>query len=168
MKNSNKSTLFLVQAALIAAIYAAVTYFIAPLSFGAQQFRISEALTVLPVLTPAAIPGLTIGCLISNLSSPYGIIDILCGTFATFLASVLTRMTRNICFKNQPILSIMFPVICNAVIIGLELSFFLPEGFGFTGFLTASLSVAISEAAVCCVLGLPLLAGLKKANIFGK
>lgn len=71
MKKMKKGTVYTVQAALIAAIYAALTYAVAPLSFGATQFRISEALTVLPVFTPAAIPGLAVGCIIANIGSPY-------------------------------------------------------------------------------------------------
>lgn len=166
MKRTNKGTFYIVQASLIAAIYAAVTYFIAPISFGAQQFRISEALTVLPAITPAAIPGLTIGCLIANLNSPYGLADIICGTAATFLASVCTRYTRNIRLKNIPFLSFIFPVIFNGIIIGLEISFFLPEGLTFWGFFTMGLSVAFGEAVVCYLLGVPLFAGLKRTKIF--
>lgn len=165
MKQTKKGTLYLVQSAIIAALYAAVTYFIAPISYGAQQFRISEALTILPVLTPAAIPGLTVGCLLSNLSSPYGIIDIICGTLATFLAAVCTRMTRKILFKNIPFLSFFFPVLFNGIIIGAEISFLMPEGFSFATFVTIGLSVAFGEAVVCYALGTPLYLGLKNTRI---
>ena len=166
MKRKSKRTSYIVESALIAGIYAAVTYFIAPISFGAQQFRISEALTVLPVLTPAAIPGLTIGCMIANLNSPYGIIDIICGTLATLLAALCTRCTRNIKFRGLPLLSLIFPLIFNGIIIGLEISFFMPEGLTFISFLSMGLSVAFGEAVVCYVLGLPLYAGLNRAKIF--
>lgn len=166
MKKQRKSTVFLVQAALIAAIYAAITYFISPLSFGAQQFRISEALTMLPVLTPAAVPGLAIGCAIANLGSPLGLVDIVCGTLATLIAAVLTRLTRNIRFKNLPLLSLVFPVLLNGIIIGLEISFFLPEGMSFMGFLYSGGSVALGEALSCYVLGLPLFAALNRTKIF--
>lgn len=166
MKHSKKGTVYVVQSAIIAGIYAAVTYFIAPISFGAQQFRISEALTVLPVLTPAAIPGLTIGCMIANLNSPYGVADVIFGALATLLASTCTRYTRNIRIKNLPILSLFFPVLFNGVIIGLEISMFLPEGFSWISFLTFGLSIALGEAVVCYLLGLPLLSGLKRTKIF--
>ena len=109
MKKMKKGTVYTVQAALIAAIYAALTYAVAPLSFGATQFRISEALTVLPVFTPAAIPGLAIGCIIANIGSPYGPIDILLGTVATVLAALATRLTRNIKIKNTPPAVVYFP-----------------------------------------------------------
>ena len=163
-----RSTAYLVQGAMIAAIYAAVTYFVKPISFGAQQFRISEALTILPILTPAAIPGLTIGCLIANLGSPYGIADIVCGTAATLLAAICTRLTGKIRFKKIPLLSPLFPVIFNGVIVGLEISYFMPEGLTFAGFAVSAASVALGEAVVCFLLGLPLYAALDKTGIFKK
>ena len=70
-----KNATFLVQAAVIAAVYTALTLLLMPLSYGVMQIRVSEALTILPALTPAAIPGLFIGCLISNMIGPYGILD---------------------------------------------------------------------------------------------
>ncbi|MCQ2484407.1 MAG: QueT transporter family protein [Clostridia bacterium] len=168
MKKRRKRTVYIVQAALIAAIYAAVTYFIAPLSFGAQQLRVSEALTVLPVLTPAAIPGLAIGCVIANLSSPFGLVDIICGSLATLIAAILSRMTAKIRFRNLPLPSLIFPVLLNGIIIGLEISFFLPEGLSLKGFLVSGGGVAIGEALSCYALGLPLFAALSKIKIFNE
>ncbi|MDD6276310.1 MAG: QueT transporter family protein [Clostridia bacterium] len=167
MKNQRrKATVYLVQGALIAAIYAALTYFLQPIAFGAQQLRVSEALTILPALTPAAIPGLTVGCIIANLSSPYGLVDIVLGSVATLLASICTRLTRNIKLKNIPWLSPIFPVLFNAIIIGLEISYFLPDGISWTGFVASALSVGIGELIVCYVLGLPLYAALDRTKIF--
>lgn len=166
---TNKKTRFLVESAIIAAIYAAFTFAIYPLSYGAIQFRFSEALTVLPVFTPAAIPGLSIGCLIANLAGPMSWIDAIFGTVATFLASVCTYYTRNIRWKKMPLLSLIFPVIFNAVIIGLEINiFFLPSGetFTFTGFLISALWVGLGEAVVCFLLGTPLAVALEKSRIF--
>ncbi len=168
MKTKNKRTLFLVQSALIAGIYVAVTYAANPISYGSVQFRISEALTVLPVLTPAAIPGLTIGCLIANLGSPFGPIDIFCGTLATLLAAICTRMTRKVLFRILPLLSLIFPVLFNGIIVGAEIAFFLPEGFSWLAFLTSGASVALGELVVCYVLGLPLYTGLNKSGVFKK
>ena len=87
----NKKVYSLVSGAVIAALYAALTYVASSvgLAYGAVQFRFSEALTVLAALTPAAIPGLTIGCFLANLGSPYGIVDIVCGTLATLVAAFL-------------------------------------------------------------------------------
>ena len=87
----------LVESAMIAAIYLVLTFAsrLLGIADGAVQFRLSEALpTVLPVFTPAAIPGLTIGCLFANLGSPFGIADIISGTLATLFAALLTRWCR--------------------------------------------------------------------------
>lgn len=166
MKIKNRHTLFLVQSALIAGIYVAVTYAASPISYGSVQFRISEALTVLPALTPAAIPGLAIGCLISNLGSPLGVIDVICGTVATLLAAVFTRLTRKFLFKKLPLLSLIFPVLFNGIIVGAEIAFFMPEGFSWLAFLTSGASVALGEAGVCYILGLPLYSALNKSGVF--
>ena len=77
---------YLVQGAVIAAVYTAVTLLLMPLSYEVMQIRVSEALTVLPALTPAAIPGLFVGCLVSNMLGPYGVIDMVLGSTATLLA----------------------------------------------------------------------------------
>lgn len=161
---NKKKTYFVVLAAIIAAIYAGLTYIsaIVGIAYGSIQFRFSEALTVLPVFTPAAIPGLTIGCLISNLTSPYGIVDILCGTFATFSATTLSYLTRKIKFKDLPLLSALFPVITNAVIVGLEITLLMPEGFKFTAFLLSACQIALGETVVSFGLGLPLYKTLRK------
>ena len=166
MNNSKKRTVQIVHAALIAALYVGLTYAFAPVSYGLIQLRFAEALTILPLLTPAAIPGLTIGCIIANMSSPYGLVDIVCGSLATLLAAVCTRMTRKICIKKFPLLSFTFPVIFNAVIVGLELSYFMNSGQIFKEIWVFSGSIAASEALVCFVLGIPLYYGLKKTRIF--
>lgn len=154
------------QGALIAAIYAALTYFSAPIAFGPAQFRIAEAMTLLPVLTPAAIPGLAVGCIIANLSSPYGIADIICGTLATLLAALCSRAAGKIRFKNIPLLSALFPVLFNGIIIGVEISLFIPEGADFWAFITSGAGVALGEFVSCFVLGLPLFAALDRTKLF--
>ena len=168
MKKMKKGTAYTVQAALIAAIYAALTYAVAPLSFGATQFRISEALTVLPVFTPAAIPGLAIGCIIASIGSRYGPIDILLGTVATVLAALATRLTRNIKIKNIPLLSFIFPTVFNGIIIGAEIMMFTPGQAGIVGFFTSASGVALGEIVVCYTLGFLLYIGLKKSKVFKK
>lgn len=166
MKVKKTTTVYLVQAAMIAAIYAALTLFLEPISFSGNQFRVSEALTLLPVLTSAAIPGLTIGCLIANISSPYFVVDMICGSLATLGAAVCTRKARNIRFKNLPVLSAVFPVIFNGVIVGAEISALATGGFTWQLFLVSGASVALSETVVCFLLGLPLCAGLEKLHVF--
>ncbi|MCR4925387.1 MAG: QueT transporter family protein [Clostridiales bacterium] len=163
----NKKTLFIVQSALIAAMYAAATYFASMLNlaYGQVQFRISEALTVLSVFTPAAIPGLTIGCVIGNLGSPYGVVDIVLGSLATLLAAILTRMSRNIRFKEIPFLAPLPPVLANALIVGAEIAYFLPEGMTWAGFFGSAVSVGLGELVVCYALGLPLIVLLEKTKV---
>lgn len=164
--NKKTSTAYLVQAAFIAAVYAALTYFLEPISFSGSQLRVAEALTILPVLTPAVVPGLTIGCILANLSSPYGIVDIICGSAATLLAALCTRKTRNIRFKNLPIFSAVFPVLFNALIVGAEISALSTGGFTWSVFGATAVSVALGECIVCFALGIPLTTALEKTKIF--
>ena len=165
----NKSkTRFIAQAGVIAAVYAAVTYLCAlwGLAYGEVQFRFSEALTILPLFTPAAIPGLTLGCFIANIGSPFGVIDMILGTVATLLAAILVYLVRNVRFKNINFLAPLFPVLSNAVIIGLEIAYFMPEGLTLAGFLGAAASVGLGELVVCYGLGLPLSIVLDKLPNF--
>lgn len=156
----------LVFTALIAAAYAVTTLVIAPFSFGAVQLRISEALTILPVFTPCAIWGLSLGCLIANIFSPFGIIDMVFGTLATLIAAFLSYKVRNIKFKGFPILAPIFPIISNALIIG-AVTAFMAE-LNFSGFLINAGLIALSEAVSCYIFGVPFYfafnALLKKSN----
>ena len=167
MNKNKKKTTFVVQSAVIAALYAGLTYTagMMNLAYGSIQFRFSEALTILACISPAAIPGLTIGCFLGNITSPYGIIDILCGTAATFIAAVLSYKTRNVKFKNLPLLSAFFPVIANAIIIGLEITLFMPEGFKLQAFLINALQVGVGELVICYGLGIPLYKVIKKTRL---
>ncbi|CDZ24532.1 hypothetical protein CCDG5_1418 [[Clostridium] cellulosi] len=140
-----KKVRFITTAAVIAALYAALTYAFAFMSYGAVQFRIAEILTVLPYFTPAAIPGLVVGCLLSNIGSPLGPIDILVGTSATLIASLLSRI--------MPKYLVPFPpIICNAVIVGLELYFLTNAPL-----VPTMLYVALGEAVVCLIGGYPFM-----------
>ena len=161
MKKLNTKNIVL--GALIGALYAVLTYFAAAfsLAYGPIQFRISEVLTILPVFTPAAIPGLTVGCFISNFAS-FNVLDLIFGTLATLLAAILTRVFRNKLTFGVPLLSMLMPVIFNAVIIGLEISVFYLGGFTFIGFLTAMLEVGISQTVICLGLGIPFYKVMQK------
>ncbi len=166
---NNKKILHLAQGAMIAAIYAAATYLSAVfgVAYGGIQFRLSEALTVLSLFTPAAIPGLTVGCIIGNIASPLGIWDILLGSAATLLSSLCARNLRNIKIGSLPLLSFIMPVIFNAIIIGGEISVLMPSGkSGFTVFLISALQVGAGELTVCILGGIPLYYALRNANIF--
>ena len=88
MRESNKNVYLIVHGAAIAAIYVALTMIFAPISFGPVQFRISEALCVLPFFTPAAVPGLFIGCLLSNLFCGSAMLDVVFGSLATLIGAV--------------------------------------------------------------------------------
>lgn len=167
MKKNNK-TAYTVQAAVIAAMYAALTLCLQPLSFSGWQLRISEALTLLPVLTPAAVPGLAVGCLIANIASPLGVIDMVLGTAATLIAAILTRLTGRIRIMKFPVLSAVFPVIFNAVAVGASISIANSGGFAAGAFALNALSVAAGEAVSCFMLGLPLSRVLEKRNIFDR
>ena len=169
MQNTmSKKVLFLVQSAAIAAIYTVLTYIAAAmnLAYNAVQFRFSEALTILPVFTPAAIPGLTLGCFLSNLASPLGPIDWICGSAATLLAAVAGYLARNVRIAGLPMVSALCPVLANALIIGLEIGWLAVPGGGMdlAAVLSGALSVGIGELVVVAVLGLPLAASLERTG----
>lgn len=166
MKNNSKLRL-MAEAGMIAALYTVATMALAPLSFGNVQFRASEALTLLPVFTGSAVPGLTIGCIIANAvgvafgSNIAGWLDVIFGSLATLIAAILTRALRKIEFKGVPVLAIIPPVIFNALIVGGELAvvYKLP-------FWLCALEVGAGELGVCVLLGIPLVLALKKTKLF--
>lgn len=161
----NKTTLYIVQGAVIAAMYAALTILQNVLFPGsasmAVQFRVSEVLTVLALFTPAAIPGLTVGCIIANLSSlpSLGPYDLIFGSLASFFAALTMYALRNVRFGKLPILAALMPAVMNGVFVGFEIDFFFinnARGFDFGDFLFQGGCVALGELAVLFVLGLPL------------
>jgi len=157
------------QIAVISSLYIVLTHFsnIFGLAFSGLQFRISEALTILPVFTSSAVPGITIGCLISNLSSPYGIIDIILGTFSSLISARITRKLKNIKYKNLPILAPLPPVVISALSVSFLISFTVQEKFNFSIFTFLFLNIFISEFITCYVLGLLLYIFIEK-NIYLK
>lgn len=169
MKNSK--SLFIVRAAVIAALYVALTYAQEMLLPGttsmAVQFRMSEALTLLSVFTPAAIPGLTVGCVLSNVINLSALpVDIILGSLATLLATICMYLLRNICLKGFPVFSALMPAIFNGIIIGLEIEIFFIEGpFHFNSFLVQAGCVALGELGVCFTLGLLLTMAIKKKGL---
>ena len=151
----NKNLTFMTQAAMIAAIYVVLTYVFAPFSFGEIQVRISEALTILPVFTPAAIPGLFVGCLIGNILGGAILPDIIFGSIATLIGAFFTYQLRN---RNQ-FLAPLPPVIANTVIV----PFVLYYGYGVTLPIPfMMLTVGVGEVLSCGVLGMVLYFALKK------
>jgi uncharacterized membrane protein len=161
----DKKVLFIVQAAVIAAIYVVLTIFISAfnLASGAIQVRISEALTILPFFTPAAIPGVTIGCLLANLLTGASIFDIIFGSLATLLGAVGTYLLR-----KHKFLCTLPPVIANMLIIPWVLRY----AYGLTMMVGGRdwsipfymLTVGAGEVICCCILGTLLLNALAKAR----
>lgn len=176
---------FVAQAGMIAALYAAATLIalllLQGLAWGPVQFRISEALCVMAVLTPAAIPGLTVGCVIANLmnmvisgTGALGMLDVVFGSCATLLGALFCWKLR-----NHPKVAVCGPVIANAVIVPAYLPLLL-QGLGYYTipfttialdglylpmYLLGLVATGIGEALVMYVLGLPLLAALKHTNL---
>ena len=158
---------------IVAAVYATTTIVLAPISFGAIQCRVSEALTLLALLSPDAIIAVTLGCAISNLvsvmmgASIIGFVDVIIGTIATFFAAVVTYQFRNARLKSIPI-SALAPVIFNGIFIGMELAYVLAPGNFYAMFWIFGLEVAIGEAIACFVLGVPLVLRLEKLKVMEK
>lgn len=154
----------LTLAAMVAALYAVMGYFgdVFGLTFGAVQLRFAEALTVLPFLLPCTGPGLAIGCLITNLMSPYGPVDMVVGTLATAIAAWLTaRMPRWY-------LAAVPPVVVNMVLLcpmwaWAEVGSFGGAFWAVCGF--NAVTFALGEVAVCGVLGTILLRALPKIGV---
>ena len=167
----SKKTRILTHAALLAALYVALTYLQNALMPGsatwAIQFRASEALCVLALLTPSAVPGLTIGCLLFNVSYAGALpLDWVVGTAASFLATMTMWKTRRWTVGGFPLFSLMMPALFNGLLVGWELSVYIGGGFWLN-----ALYVAIGEAAVLLTLGAGLYFAMKRrrldARLFG-
>jgi uncharacterized membrane protein len=143
----------LVKAALVAAIYAALTIVLAPISYGPIQFRLSEVLVLLAFIDPFYIVGLTIGCLLANILGGLGIMDIVFGTLATFLSvSAISLTAKYIKSKKLSlIIASLWPTIFNGVIIGWMLNYVLGVPLVLT-----MLQVGIGEFVVVTVVGVPV------------
>ncbi len=138
---------FMAQSAMIAAIYVVLTVLFAPISFGQIQFRIAESLTILPAFTPAAIPGLFIGCLIGNILGGAILPDIIVGSIATLLGAIFTFLLRN----HSKWLAPLPPILSNTLLIPFVLYYgyqiLLPIPFHM-------LTVGIGEVLSCGILGM--------------
>ena len=182
--NKGRSS-YVAQAGMIAAVYAAATLvallLLQGLAWGPVQFRISEAVCVLAVLTPAAVPGLTVGCIVANLialavngTGALGLLDVVFGSLATFLGALWCWKMR-----ERPKLALLWPVIANAVVVPAYLPLLL-QGLGFYTipftsialdgayvpmYLFGLVATGIGEALVMYVLGLPLLSALKRFHV---
>ena len=150
---SKKQVLWLTQAAVIAALYAALTVLqgiIAPGTASmAVQFRVSEAMTLLCCITPAAIPGLTLGCFLANFLFMDALpVDMILGSLATLLAGLAMYALRKVQWKKLPLLAALMPAVFNGIIIGLEIEIFFIEGpFHFSSCVTVSMMCPIRTTA---------------------
>jgi len=157
----NKKLMFLVQAAMIAAIYVVLVLVFAPISISAIQVRIAEALTILPFFTPAAIPGLTIGCLLGNILTSCDILDIVFGSLATLIGALGSYGLRKYKFLVP-----LPPIIANTIIVPWVLRFAYGEALPIP---LMMLTIGIGEVISCGVIGLIVLFALNKYKhvVFG-
>ena len=159
----------LARAGVIAALYVVLTLIFQPISFGAIQFRVAEALTLLPILTADAVPGLFVGCLLANALGGGVWFDVVLGSIATLLAALCTRK-----FRDKPILAAIFPTIFNGLIVGPVVYFAYVRAPGDPVSIPTLLfnmgTVAFGELVVCYVLGLIMIYALKKLprGVFGE
>ena len=158
MTRTRFQTRRLALAGLIAAVYAAATLLLPIPQYGGVQFRVAEAMTVLPFLFPEAIPGLAVGCFLANLLGSPFVLDSIFGTLATLLAALWSRRMPNVYLAALP------PVVCNAVIVGAEIAWFTVQDGGafWPAYGFNALTVGLGELAACYVLGVPL------AKLLGK
>ena len=155
---SSKNIRYLVLTAAIAALYALLTL-ILPLNIAGVQLRVSEALTLLPVLTDAAVPGLALGCVIANFLQGAPLPDVIFGSLATLIAALLTRRQR-----KKIYLAALMPALSNGLIVGALLTYVyhaLPLWLSVP-------SVAAGELVICYALGIPMLRALKKTKLLDK
>ncbi|MEG1602533.1 MAG: QueT transporter family protein [Cloacibacillus sp.] len=143
--------------ALTAALYSGLTFMLAPISFGPMQFRAAEALTLLPYFMPEAIPGLFVGCLISNMIGGFGIIDIVLGSAATLFAAWLSSKMPNLWLAAVP------PVVINGIVVGAYIALLSNISVVWT-----MIYIAGSQAVVCYGLGVPLMIYLRHSAAFQK
>ena len=160
-----KKSRFIAHSAMIGALYVALTYlqnFIIPNSTSfVIQFRASEALCVLALFTPAAIPGLTLGCLLFNISYAGALpLDFLVGCLATLLATGGMYLLRNLTVKGYPLVAVLLPAVSNGLLVGWELMVYIGGGFWLN-----ALYVAIGELAVLLTLGTIMYYGLRTRGL---
>ena len=154
----------LAQGAIIAAVYALLTMFLAPISSGLIQCRVSEAMSVLPYFTFSAVPGLFIGCVIANLLTGMAAYDVIFGSLATLLAAYITYWMRN---RVSKYLAPLPSVVVNALVVGWLLTYVYQVGVTFW---VAAGYVAIGQAIACFALGIPLMKLLERfrGKLFGE
>lgn len=152
MKNDNRVNK-IAKAAIIAALYALISIILKPISFGTFQLRVAEALSLLVLYTSAAPFGLFCGCLLANIFSPYGLLDMICGSLATLTAALIASK-----IKNKFLAGIPF-VVVNAIVVSFVICF---EAFSFAVYFPTAMYIGIEEALSVYVLGIPLTIFIEK------
>ena len=144
---------------VLAAVYAVVTVLTASFAYGPIQFRLAEALCLLPMLLPQTVWGVTVGCVLANLFSPVSALDVVIGSLATLLASLWVTRVRKVWLAPLP------TTICNAVLVGGMLAWVYTPDNLISGFLLMAGEVGLGELAVGYVLGVPLILALKRTDV---
>ncbi len=156
MKSETLSVSTLARCAMVAALYTVLCLVLAPISFGAVQIRIAEALCLLPVFGAEYILAVTLGCFLSNLLVT-GFPDILFGTVATLLACLVTYALRNLRWKGLAIPASIPPVIFNALIVGPEIAYYFSDApFTLAACVFNGITVGLGEIVSCMILGVAL------------
>lgn len=161
-------------AAMIAAVYCAVSVCLLPFSFGAVQVRVAEALTMTAIFGPVGIWGVTLGCALTNAigiatgANILGVLDLFFGTAATLIAALMSYGMRGMRVHGLPIAATLPPVLVNAVVIGGEVCYAVSGQWNLGIFMVNAASVAVGQALSCCVLGLLLVTALERKGIAEK
>lgn len=157
------------RAGVIAALYAVLTYVFAPFAFGPFQIRPAEALCILPLFFPEAVPAVWVGCMLSNLASPFFLWDVLIGGLVTLVAALGTYLVGRFIKKDglKIFLGGLFPVLLNTLVIPLIIVFLsgdLGRSGGFVIYLSTAFWIFLSECIWIYGLGTPLYFLMKKAK----
>ena len=154
-----KISLYLItRSAVISALYFCITMLTAPISFGPIQIRIGESLTLLPILFPESAIGLAVGCALANISSPFGLIDVIVGSAVTLVAGILTSKCKNIYVAGLP------PVLLNAIILPFVWLCMGVEEFYFLNVLY----LTVSQSIVVYLIGIPVVKAIKKVPVLNR
>lgn len=162
----------LITAAVVGALYAVLTMVLAPISYGALQFRVSEVLCILPFFMPSTAWGLFVGCIVANLMSTAGVLDVVFGSLATLITCLcIARCGKMGNTLKARLLACLMPVVWNGLIVGATLTIAL-AGLNplthFGAFLVFAGEVALGELGVMYLIGLPLMTYLPKQRFFSE
>ncbi len=165
MNKNNKLTANIAKGAMIAALYVVISLVFSPLSYGPIQVRFAEALVPLCAISPIASIGLVVGCFITNLFSPFGLVDIIFGTLGTLISVLLGYNLRKIRVYGFPIATALSAVFVNALILGPVLCYFELGRFDLAVASLIALQIAIGQLISCTLLALPIFKFVDKTSL---